>query len=82
MNEVNKTKFVAALTEAYTDLFKNNSSYSRCASVTTPGAMAEKVTELLIVSHANNNGEGVKRACKTCGIPITYKAIKAFLTAP
>jgi hypothetical protein len=30
----------------------------------------------------NKDGEGMKRACKACGIPYTYKAIFAFVGKP
>ena len=74
----NKQKFTDALTTAYRDLFATNPEYAYSAARTTPEALAVKMTNGLHTGAANKDGEGIKRACKTCGIPQTYKAIQAF----
>jgi hypothetical protein len=77
----NKTKFCLALECAYTDLFRTDPEYGFSASRTTPGALAAKMTAGLVTGSANKDGEGIKRACKACGIKQTYKAIKTYLEA-
>ena len=77
----NLDKFTSALESAYVDLFVNDPEYSYCASRTTPQTLALRMASLLITADANKDGEGIKRACKACGIKQTYKAISAFLQA-
>lgn len=77
----NLDKFTAALESAYVDLFANDPEYAYSASRTTPQALASRMASLLVTADANKDGEGIKRACKACGIKQTYKAISAFLQA-
>jgi len=77
----NLDKFTEALEAAYTDLFANNPKYSYSAYLTTPKALASKMSSHLMTGDANKDGEGVKRACKACGIKQTYKSISEFLNA-
>jgi len=77
----NLNKFTQALESAYLDLFANDPEYSYGAAVTTPQALALKMASHLVTGDANKDGEGIKRACKACGIKQTYKAISAFLQA-
>jgi hypothetical protein len=77
----NFNKFTQALELAYVDLFTNDPEYSYSAAVTTPQALASKMASYLMTGDANKDGEGIKRACKVCGIKQTYKAISAFLQA-
>lgn len=74
----NRETFETALVTAYTDLFANDPEYAYAASRTTPAALAAKMTAGLLTGSANKDGEGIKRACKACGIKHTYKAIQAF----
>jgi hypothetical protein len=77
----NLDKFTQALELAYVDLFANNPEYAYSASRTTPQALASKMASCLVTGDANKYGEGIRRACKACGIKQTYKAISAFLQA-
>lgn len=77
----NKQKFMDALADAYGDLFATSSEYNYSAARITPEALALKMTNGLHTGAANKDGEGIKRACKACGIPQTYKAIQAFFNA-
>jgi len=77
----NKQKFIDTLTDAYRDLFANNTEYAYSAARITPEALALRMTNGLHTGAANKDGEGIKRACKACGIPQTYKAIQAFFSA-
>jgi len=76
----NKERFTEALTKAYQDLFSTNPEYSYSVAHTTPEALALKMTEGLITGAANKDGEGIKTACRQCGIKQTYKAIQSFLS--
>jgi len=75
----NKEKFTHHLEVAYIDLFKNNPEYAYSASMTTPKALTEKMSNWLITGGANKDGDGIKHACKACGIKQTYKAISEYL---
>jgi hypothetical protein len=75
----NQDQFRAALAAAYADLFANNAEYAYSASKTTPAQLADKMLAAAISGSINKDGEGVKRACKACGIPYTLKAIFAFV---
>jgi hypothetical protein len=75
----NLDKFTQALELAYMDLFTHDPEYTYSAAVTTPQALASKMANYLMTGDANKEGEGIKRACKACGIRQTYKAISAFL---
>lgn len=77
----NQTKFRLALQCAYTDLFASSPEYAFSAAKTTPEALAAKMTAGLANGSANKDGDGIKRACKACGIKPTYKAIRAYLEA-
>lgn len=77
----NLDKFTLALEYAYVDLFANDPEYAYSASRTTPKALASTMASYLMKGDANKEGEGIKRACKACGIKQTYKAISAFLQA-
>lgn len=74
----NKQLFMDHLTVAYRDLFATNAEYAYSAAHITPEALALKITDGLHIGAANKDGEGVKRACKACGIKQTYKAIQSF----
>lgn len=76
----NLEKFIAELTAAYTLLFNSDpETYSIAAARYTPAALAEKMTMALKKRDANKDGEGIKRACKACGIKYTYSAIEKYL---
>jgi hypothetical protein len=75
----NLEKFTQALEAAYVDLFANDPKYAFSASRITPKALASKMASSLMTGDANKDGDGVKRACKACGIKQTYKAISVFL---
>lgn len=75
----NVIKFQTALTEAYRALFQMP-DYTMVAARYTPEALAEKFTAGLLDGSASNDGDGVKRACKACGIKPTYKAIRQYLS--
>lgn len=77
----NLEKFTSALESAYVDLFANDPEYAYSASRTTPKALASRMASLLMTGDANKEGEGIKRACKACGIKQTYKALSEFLQA-
>lgn len=74
-----QTQFRAALVAAYVDLFANNPEYAFSASKCTPESLADKMMPALVSGGANYNGEGIKRACKACGIKYTGKSVRAFL---
>ena len=74
----NKQQFENALIDAYRDLFANNPEYAYSAARCTPEGLAHKMTAGLHTGAANKDGEGIKRACKACGIKQTYKAIQEF----
>ena len=78
MNTANQTRFKEALTAAYAELFKTP-DYAFAAARNTPEALADKMTASLAAGTGNKDGEGIKRACKVCGIKYTYTAITAFL---
>lgn len=78
-DDSNYAKFLAALEAAYVDLFANDPEYAYAAACTTPAALAGKMTAGLLHGGANKGGAGIKRACKACGIKVTYAAIQAFL---
>lgn len=74
----NQTKFNAALAVAYSDLFAKP-EYAYAAACNTAQELADKMTASFIAGTANKDGEGVKRACKACGIKYTYTGIDTFL---
>ena len=74
----NKQQFLDALTTAYRELFASSSEYAYTAARISPEALAKKMTDGLHTGQANKDGEGIKRACKACGIKQTYKAIQAY----
>lgn len=77
----NRETFQARLVDAYRDLFANDPDYSYSAARISPEDLAAKMTAGVYMGSANKDGEGIKRACKACGINHTYKAIKAFFDA-
>lgn len=77
----NTATFQQALEEAYQNLFAHDAEYAYSAAHTTPEALAAKMTAGLVTGAANKDGAGIRRACKVVGIPHTYKAIRAYLTA-
>jgi hypothetical protein len=82
MKTENQLKFHSALVAAYSDLFKTDPSYAYSASKCTPEGLADKILAAGISGSINKDGEGVKRACKACGIPYTLKAILSFVADP
>lgn len=74
----NYDKFRSALVEAYKDLFATD-PYAYIAASRTPEQLADKMVASLKAGTANKDGEGIKRACKACGIKQTYKAIVPYL---
>jgi hypothetical protein len=78
MNQ-NTTKFHTELIKAYSDLFINNPDYAYSAARNTPTQLADKMIGPLASGGANYDGEGIKRACKACGIKYTGKAVRDFL---
>jgi hypothetical protein len=80
MTMTNRERFVAALTAAYSDLFVPRAEDYKIATLRhTPASLAESMTMQLGTGSANKDGEGIKRACKACGIKHTYRAIQEFL---
>lgn len=76
----NLEKFIAALTAAYTSLYESDpQTYGMAKARYTPAELAEKMAMGLKKRDANKDGEGIKRACKACGIKYTYTAIQAYL---
>lgn len=45
----------------------------------SPEQLAERMMDSFLKKQANKDGEGVRLACKACGIKQTYKEIYAFL---
>ena len=79
VNPERRQRFIDALTDAYTDLFKTP-GYAAVATRMTPGAFAIKMTDGMITGDANHDGEGIKRACIRHGIRHTRKAIREYLS--
>ena len=75
----NKQKFIEELEKAYIVLFKTDSRFNFIKGSTTPKELAVKMTDRLSSGTANKEGEGIKLACKACGIKNTYKDLRAFL---
>lgn len=71
--------FRSALTTAYADLFATSPDYAYSASRSTPAELADRMLQAFIRGSGSHQGEGVKRACKTCGIPHTLTAILNFV---
>ncbi len=82
MKTENQSKFHAALVAAYTDLFSTSKDYAYSASKLTPEQLADRMLAASIAGTVNHSGEGMKRACKACGIPHTRKALLAFVANP
>lgn len=77
----NIDKFRAELKLAYSDLFINNPEYAYSASRCTPESLALRMMPLEAKTfEANLDGEGIKRACKACGIKYTRKGINEFIS--
>lgn len=51
------------------------------AAHTQPEVLALRMTVGLARGSANKDGDGIKRACKACGIKHTYQAIRAYFAA-
>lgn len=79
MRTANQDNFLAALKTAYADLFANDPAYAFSASKLTAPEMAEKMMIAIMSGSANLGGEGIKRACKVCGIAHSQRAADAFL---
>lgn len=79
--DANLNRFYEVLAEHYRDLFTSDADYTYAAQRTTPEDLARKMTLSLDAGTANKDGDGIKRTCKTLGIPHTYKAIRAYLSA-
>lgn len=75
----NSELFQQTLEAQYVELFANDPEYVQVGKITTPKALAWKMTVSLAKGGANKDGEGIKRTCKTLGIAYTYKAIGEFL---
>lgn len=70
------------LTQAYEDLFANDSDYAYVAARHAPSELACKFTLGLAKGGVNKDGKAIKRVCKLLGIKYTYKAISEYLNAP
>lgn len=81
-NDTNYFRFRATLEGHYRELFRTDPEYRAIAARMTPFYLAAKMTTALLRGNANKDGVGIMRTCKTIGIPYTYKAIKAYLSAP
>lgn len=75
----NKEKFTEELERAYAVLFETDSRFAYSKRVTTPKDLAFKMANGLASGSANKEGEGIKLACKACGIKNTYKDLRTFL---
>ena len=82
----NREKWHAALLKEFTadppppfTVFSN--AGTKVHNPGTPAELAEKFARGLLDGTAANNGPRVKRACKTCGIKNTYKAIREYCAA-
>lgn len=75
----NLEKFTEELEKAYSVLFETDSHFAYSKTITTPKGLAVKMANSLASGAANKSGEGVKMACKACGIKNTYKDLRAFL---
>jgi hypothetical protein len=78
-NPTNREKFIQTLTEEYVFLFANNAEYGHAARVTTPAALAMKMTNALQGGEGNKDGRGIKNTCKRLNIPYTYQGIQDYL---
>lgn len=75
----NKQIFQAALEKNYTKLFTVPNQTGK-SIVTTPAALAERMTNGLANNTANKDGAGIKNTCKELGIKYTYTEIQQFLS--
>lgn len=75
----NKEKFIEELEKAYSVLFEADSRFVFLKIATTPKDLAIKMANGLATGSASKDGEGVKLACRACGIKNTYKDLRAFL---
>ena len=76
----NREKFKAELTAAYARLFESDpETYGMARARYSPAELAAKMTAGLADGSANKDADGVRAACKACGIRNTYRDIKAFL---
>lgn len=75
-------RFYEVLREQYEELFRTSAEYQYAASVTTPAALARKMTLGLDAGTASEDGEGIRKTCKILQIPHTYKGIREFLNQP
>lgn len=75
----NLEKLTQELEKAYSVLFETDSRFAYSKTITTPKELAAKMANGLASGSANKDGEGVKLACKACGIKNTYKDLRAFL---
>lgn len=71
--------FRRELQAAFVDLFQTPEYANAVAKKTTPEDYARTYTTALAKGSANKDGAAVKRACKALRLPVTFKAIQAFL---
>ncbi len=74
-----RVQFRKALETAYADLFANNADYAYSASKTSPAELAKRMLNAAVTGSINIDGEGVRRACKACGIKHTLRAVLEFV---
>lgn len=75
----NRERFQVELEKAYQDLFATNPEYAYTRDRISLENLAIRMTAGLANGSANKDGDGIKRACKACGIKQTYKAIREYL---
>jgi hypothetical protein len=75
----NLNNFKNLLTNEYIIRFAIDSSYNYSKTITTPEALAEKMTMALKSGSANKDSPAIKSVCKKCGIKTTWLAIESYL---
>lgn len=75
----NKELFQSTLISKLHELFANDPKYRMVSRSHTPSSLAKKLIEALQTGKGNKDGDAVKATCKELAIPLTYKAIEAFL---
>lgn len=76
---MSRPALVSALTAAYRELFERP-EYAAARARGTPEDLAERMVAGLVAGTADKDGEGVRRACKACGIKHTYRAIREYVS--
>ena len=74
----NKELFQSTLTSKLHELFATP-KYMMVARSHTPSSLAEKIVAAFERGAGDKDGDAVKATCKELAIPLTYKAIEAFL---